>query len=399
MGIEIATAEEIAAIKNLRLEQDMTKLMLHGQDGPRGTNALADTDSNRIIFRSVDGVELNKMWKEFNTTLKAWNKWRSPLVNLLTHSLDIESETVRTPEEQDMEEASEFGVPKGITSGDAYRFGYSLKFYDIAIRYTWRYLLKATSDEIRGLHLQAMDADGRKMFQQILRRVFNNGSTNTVINYETLNVYGFYNGDSMVPPRYQTNVHSSGHNHYLVSGGATVDAGDLNDMVTHLNHHGYTLTNGYRQILLVNPAQGDVIRGFKVSGGAKFDFIPGSNYGGGVYLQEGKIVGAPATNGLPAGLEVIGTWGPLVVIEDGNIPAGYMFAFATGGEKNLNNPIGLREDPQVKGLTLLAGSQHGYPLQDSYYLHGFGTGVRHRGAGVVMQVKASGSYEIPTAYA
>jgi hypothetical protein len=39
-----------------------------------------------------------------------------------------------------------------------------------------------------------------------------------------------------------------------------------------------------------------------------------------------------------------------------------------------------------------------YPLIDSFYQRGFGTGVRQRGGGVVMQIKASGVYDIPTPY-
>jgi len=35
---------------------------------------------------------------------------------------------------------------------------------------------------------------------------------------------------------------------------------------------------------------------------------------------------------------------------------------------------------------------------DSFYRRGIGTGIRHRGAGAVMQIKASGNYTVPAAY-
>jgi hypothetical protein len=50
-------------------------------------------------------------------------------------------------------------------------------------------------------------------------------------------------------------------------------------------------------------------------------------------------------------------------------------------------------------LRLVKGRTPDYPLIDSFYNRGFGTGIRHRGAGVVMQITASGTYTIPAAYA
>lgn len=373
---------------------------LLGFDGPRGFNTAADTDSTQTIYRTVDGVELSKMWAEFQRTLTKWNSQRDTLTNLLTTDLTTESETVRVPVEEDFEEASEFGVPKGIRNGTPYRFGFSFKWWDIAIRYTWRYLLDATANELRALHAQAMEADNRLMFTRVLRQIFNNGGSTAIISTETLNVYPFYNGDSMVPPKWKNVVHSASHNHYLVSGGSTIDSGDLVDMINHMTHHGYQPTKGYRMVLLVNPQEGDVIRGFSLADNDKYDFVPGPAYGGGVYLQQGQLVAAPAMT-VFQDLNTIGTWGPLTIVEEEYIPAGYAFAFVTGGADSISNPVGIRshERPEMKGLKLIQGPVTNYPLQESYYLHGMGTGVRHRGAGVVLQVKSTGTYDIPAAYA
>jgi hypothetical protein len=82
------------------------------------------------------------------------------------------------------------------------------------------------------------------------------------------------------------------------------------------------------------------------------------------------------------------------------MPAKYMVAFATGGQNGVQNPVGIRQhsNPALRGLRLVKGRSPDYPLQEAYYQRGFGTGIRHRGAGVVMQVKASGSYTLPTEY-
>lgn len=58
----------------------------------------------------------------------------------------------------------------------------------------------------------------------------------------------------------------------------------------------------------------------------------------------------------------------------------------------------LREHSRIKGLQLVPGSNGDYPLVDSYWVRGFGTGVRHRLAGMVMQITASGSYTAPSLY-
>ena len=96
----------------------------------------------------------------------------------------------------------------------------------------------------------------------------------------------------------------------------------------------------------------------------------------------------------------IGTYGPFHVVEEDWIPAHYMLAFVTGGEKNLGNLVGIREHEQtsLRGLQLVKGRDNDYPLTDAFYRHGLGAAVRHRGAGVVMQVKAAGNYDIPAAY-
>jgi hypothetical protein len=67
---------------------------------------------------------------------------------------------------------------------------------------------------------------------------------------------------------------------------------------------------------------------------------------------------------------------------------------------NATNPVGFRQHANagLRGLRLIPGNQSNYPLIDSYYSRGFGTGVRHRGAGIVMQITA-GAFAIPADYA
>jgi hypothetical protein len=156
-------------------------------------------------------------------------------------------------------------------------------------------------------------------------------------------------------------------------------------------------------ILLVNSVELAVIRTFRVATGASYDFVAASgqppwllptNTGGVVNPQGGAV---PTTVN---GLVVSGQYGPWLIVEDDYIPAGYMLGFATGGRNQATNPVGFREHQNagLRGLRLVKGRDSDYPLVDSFYQRGFGTGVRHRGAGIVMQVTAAGAYTIPADY-
>jgi hypothetical protein len=94
---------------------------------------------------------------------------------------------------------------------------------------------------------------------------------------------------------------------------------------------------------------------------------------------------------------VSGSYGDVWILPVEFMPPTYLVMAATNGPNSPLNPIGFREHPRTdqQGLRLLPGNQQKYPLIDSYYCRGFGTGVRHRGAAVVMQITASASYTAP----
>lgn len=370
--------------------------MFQGREN--GYNAAGD-----LITATSDGAPLGRMWAEFQKTISMWNSQRDPLTNLLTYNVSDIVESVRYPVEEDFQEASEYGEPTGIRLGTAYRMGYDFKWWDLALRYTWQFLADASSEQLRALNNQALEADNRLVFTRVMRAIFNSTTRVATIDGDAVNVYPFYNGDSIVPPKWKSTVHTSGHNHYLESGGTTVDPGDVQAMIDHLTHHGYTQSRGYRILLMVNSQEGTTIRDFtKGTASAKYTFIPGQNYGGGVYIPaNGGLVGQPTLANIP-GLETIGSYGPATVIEEDYIPAGYMVMIVTAGEQNIGNPVGIRQhaNASLQGLQLAKGKQSNeYPLIDSYYIHGMGTGIRHRGAGVVMEIGNGGTYTIPSAYA
>lgn len=365
---------------------------LSGSD--RGYNTAGD-----VLTQTVDGRNLNDIWGEFQAVLNMHNEARQNLVNLLTFPVSSPIEDVPQILGDEFEEASEFGEPKGLRGGDYFSLGYDFKWYDVAVRYTWQYLAEATAAQVESLNNQVLEADNRLVFSKVMRAVFNNVNRTTNIRNQAIAVYPFYNGDGTVPPSFKNNTFGGTHNHYLTSGGATVDSGDLDTMEEHLTHHGYGTQMGSRLILLAHRNQVSTIRSFRVANGDSYDFIPAQG-GPAVMLPGTGVLGgqAPATF---QGLTVAGTYGNWLIIEEDYVPSGYLFGFATGGTMQATNPVGFREHQSagLRGLRLVKGRDNDYPLIDSFYQRGFGTGVRHRGAGVAMQITANATYTIPQAYA
>ena len=362
--------------------------------GEAGFNERAD------VIIAADGTDLNEFWNEVQATIRLRNADRTRLIDQLTFNVTGPIEQVGVPSEVDFEEASEYGQPVGIR-GSAQRLfrGFDFRFYDLAIRYTWMFLAEADAGQLRQLNNMALEADTKLLFNKVMKTLFNPLNVSGITDKnEPITVYKFYNGDAEVPPAYKQTTFTAPHNHYVISGNTAVTSANLDTLAGLTGEHGYTLQNGYRNVLWVNKQEADKIRVFRVATGAQFDFVPNpAYYGGAVFVpNNGSYVGGPS--GTVPG--EIGTYGPFHIVEEGYIPAGYMVSVVTGGPQSISNPIGIREhsNPAYRGLKIIPGQRSDYPLVDSFYRRGIGTGIRHRGAGAVMQIKASGNYTVPAAY-
>lgn len=370
-------------------------LVLPIAGGARGYNASGD-----VLTQTADGRSLADIWTEFQQTIAIANERRQGLIDLLTFPVTSIIEDVPQFGGGDFEKASEYGVPQGIRpTTNVLSLGYSFDWYDLAARFTWQFLAEASTGQVEAVHQSALEADNRLVFLEVMRTLFRNTNRTANINTQNYNVYTFWNADGTVPPSYKNNTFAGSHTHFRASGAASVTSGDLDEIVDDFKSHGYTNENGTTHFLMCNTTEATVIRTFKVATGARYDFIPSAG---------SPAVILPATNGLLGtqvastfrGFNVIGSYGNLLIIEEDYIPAGYIVGFASGGEANLNNPIGFREhaNPGLRGLRLVKGREPDYPLIDSYYQRGFGTGVRQRGAAMVMKITA-GSYTVPAEYA
>lgn len=379
--------------------------------GDRGIHAAGD-----IVTTTADGVNLNDLWNAYQDALRFYNDLRSPLISFLSQNTTLESEPFFAAGSQaNFEEATEFGEPVGYRPTQTSQFlGYTFKWWDLAARFTWMYLANAPANQVDSVAAMATEADNRNMFNLVMKTVFNNTRRT---NEKGTTVYPFYSGVSGGgvgddPPDVGAVTFSDGHNHFLTTNSATaIRAVPIENMYNTIAEHGYSVENGYNHVVLINKAQGDVIRNWRSlanggvaaseTGGGLYDFIPAR--GAPSFLLPVNFRTPDPGQQVPdslGGLDVIGSYGNFTIIQNDYIPAGYLVAFATGGADSVRNPVTIREHPNasLRGLRLVKGRTPDYPLIDSFYNRGMGSGVKVRGAGAVLQVVNSASYTVPPAY-
>ena len=379
-----------------------------------GANRLGTHVSSDVVTRTADGTDLNSIWATFMALLNAVNQPRQNLINFLTFPVTTNPDTVAQPGQGvDFEEATEYGEPVGSRIQPTYfQLGYTFKWYDLAARYTWQYLADATEAMVNDVANASVEAYWRLLLNAVLKTAFNSSNLTATINGNAYNVYKFYNADGTVPPTYKSNTFNGSHTHYKTSGANSVlEAQDLDTMVIDdFASHGYAMENGYTIVALVNTALGNQIRNFRSAVNAvqavggnygRFDFIPATPQPGQILPQTTQVFGQQQVSGTLGGLTVIGNYGPILIVVDDYMPTDYLLSFATGGADNLQNPIGLRQhaNANLRGLRLVKGRTPDYPLIDSFWAAGFGTGVRQRGGGIVLQLSNAGSYSPPAIYA
>ena len=353
-----------------------------------------------ILTHTTDGVPLNSIWQEFQATIATVNRDRNLLASLFTFDINQPSDVLSLDgDKMNFESKSEFGAPKsGQVSPTSLVVGFPLDWFDLRIAYTEDFLRDATAAQIETQHNAALEANNRLLFNSTLRALLTKtevGSRPT--NDEGTQIYALYDGSAdSKPPSFAGQTFASGHDHYLVSGAATVDGQDLSDLIKTIQHHGHGINGTEKIVILVNPQEGEAVRGFRAGiGSSPYDFIPSE--GAPAFLTSENIIGdkPPATF---QGLPVIGSYASALVVESYYIPAGYVTAVATSGANSSRNPLGFRQHAtrtEWRGLRMKPGTER-YPLVGSTYAQGFGLGVRNRGAGAVIQIKESGTYDSPS---
>jgi hypothetical protein len=385
-----------------------------------GYSARAD-----ILTRTRDGQDLNAVWDMYAAALANFNAGRQPLIDLLSSPVTGIVDEIINPGTEQFEEATEFGIPQSIRPTPATQSrAYPFKWYDLRQGYTWRFLNKATTQQLDAPLQIAMEAENNLVFQQVMKSLFNNANRSAMIDgFATpFTVVALYNNDGSSIPPYKSQTFAGSHQHYIGSGAnanqIAFDPDDFISLARLVEEHGFLRSQGYNIVFLMNPAdaaasvvkyQRNVVFESGTTGSpaatkvaSLYDFVPTQAANMTLMLPPGyTLVGGLAPNSF-AGLEVAGSWGPYLIVQDQQIPAGYMVAAATAGNSTSLNIIGIREDenPALRGLVLKPGNNNAYPLIDSYFIRGIGAGVRQRGAAAIMKLDNSGgAYTVPATYA
>lgn len=384
----------------------LVKIRLAGADPATGNANAGMLTFGDIVTRSADGIDLNDLWVEFQNVVTLFNQHKQGLVTLLTYPVTSNIEMVPMIGDLVFEEASEFGIPRaGKTNIDYYQLAYDFKDYDLKIGYTWKFLRDANAAQVQTIHTKAFDADRDLVFRKVMEALFDNRDRTARINQLMYNVYPLYNGDGLVPPKYRGKTFDGDHNHYLTTGTTALDSSDFESAVDHLTEHGYGRDTGTRIVCFANRAQVDDIitwqRGVENENSkkAKYDFVPSAERPPQFVPSGAGLLGDVPPNRWN-GMIVEGSYKNVYVIEEPTMPEGYLLFLATGGPNAAENIVGVREhaNEEWRGLRLLPGNQARYPLLDSYYMHGFGTGIRQRGGAVIVQVTSDTEYTIPSEF-
>ena len=124
---------------------------IFGSETEGGFHTLGDV----LVDRTADGVLLQKLWDDQRDLLSAWSSHQDAVTSLLAFKTTDPADAVaQTMAKFTFEEASEFGEPKGARHGDFLICGLDFRDFDLATRFTWKYLRDATARQIehdRGL--------------------------------------------------------------------------------------------------------------------------------------------------------------------------------------------------------------------------------------------------------
>ncbi|MEZ0354090.1 hypothetical protein [Mycobacterium sp. pR1184] len=359
------------------------------------------TRGDVLVNMTSDGVDLNEVWSELQDVLELWNVERKSVTDLLSYrTVNVADAIAQSYTSDSFEEATEFGIPQAIRPpADVLKLGYSFKDWDLRTSFTWKFLREATAEQITAHVTRVFEADNKLTTGTVMNRLFNPA---TQLNEWGHTCYGLWNGDGMVPPPYLGVTFAGDHKHYLTTASTVLDALDVENMLHHVKEHGYGMHPATQLVILLNPLDFDASLMSSWKAGVeyrtgqtpKWDFIPSALMP--AWISNETIHG-PIPNAEYNGLQVWGSYGGALVIQSNYVPRYYTAVVATGGPNSDANPVGFREhvNPAYQGLRHIPG--HGpYPLQDSFYVRGFGVGTRHRGAAVVAQITENLTYTPPT---
>ncbi len=327
------------------------------------------TRGDVLVNQTADGVDLNAVWDDFADLLNLWNTERTTLTDLLVFRTTATGEAVaQNVAVPSFEEATDLGVPKSANvPGDALLLGYTFKDWDLAGRFSWRFLRDADLRQVESVMNGILSADNKLTTGTILRRIFDPTERKNEFGHR---VFGLYNGtDGIAPPPYLGRTFDPSATHYITSQASQIDSGDIEDAVRLITRKGYGMQPNSKLLIIANPDQGEEImswraghesrpaEGSETSGPiARYDFIPAADAPAFI-TPTGELIGEQVP-GQWSGVKIEGSYGPTLLVQSDFVPSGYVLVVASYGPNSPYNAIGFRQHPNTayQNLRVIPGA-------------------------------------------
>jgi hypothetical protein len=315
------------------------------------------------------------------------------LIPAFCATTDQQEEVSGAMDAMTVEEIDEFGRPDAQKAAAALALGFPLSSYGRSIQWTWDYMQITSPSELAKQFDSLKNADLVGVKNNIVSRIFNPfNNPNYVdrkINNRKYTIYAFYNADGMFvqPGPEGQQFDPTTHTHYMVSGGATLTAANINALITNVLEHGRV----GRLYLQINRAQEADIRALNGPG----EFVPYVPVNIRQPLDAMYATDIALNQDTPEDRE-IGVWGPAIVQVKPYVPVGYLDSVDTGAGSM--KPLAYRTRPNGALADLGFRGQHDpddFPLLADTMARDYGIGVWQRQMAAVMQITTNASYTPP----
>lgn len=309
------------------------------------------------LFTS-DDVDSRMLYKEFQEDVEAYNEVDWALLERFIRKTTKESVRI-WQRNMEFKTASE-GYLEDWQKVRAQEIAVPLNEFELGYAFTKKAIQDSTANELRETQREALRADLRVLAKRFFYTLLTPGSGSTS--------KGFWDGNMAAasvraPPSWKNNTFNTSHNHYDASGSVDIALSDFSALKREIREHGY---QGELNLFM----NGQEVEACENLAGWTSAMTPN-----------------PITEKVAIdGFEVIKRFQGFNVIQDDDVPAGYLIAI-----EGRIKPVTMREplNAQGRGLKLWEGPYAAYPLAEAYYSHRFDLAVCHRGAGAVRQLAAA----------
>ena len=344
-----------------------------------GFTKLADLAAERVTTVGLDVVR-----KAIDASVAEHNRQISALTSLFVTPTTKYSIRYRTPTAARLQGMDESGRPRPIRWSGHYDIAFPLQMAAISWGETYVAAQKMTVQEASDFTSTLISADARWMRDHILAALFGRTAWTFVDDeHGSLTIKGLANTDGTTYLTLTGADAGADDEHYLAQANAIDSSNDPFPTI-------------YAELMEHPENSGDVVAlvpsGLKsaIQGLSGFNKLPDVNIQPSVTAD--RLTGQL---GLSVPGEVFGYHDAKVwLVEWRSMPANYMIAMTTGGER----PLAMREDPEpeLRGFRLV-GQRNDHPFSESVWQRRAGFGAYNR-VGAVVQRVGNGAYAIPTNY-